>query len=912
MFNGQLLSSTPSNVIQDIPMISYRDVLLPADALRRSTRKRPHVNYVREYSFNDSTSSEEEEDFEPTNKRVKPTRKSKPLPKHKLFPFMRLPAELRNKIYEMALLDTGAIYVSSKTKSYRRVAKRCKSGEGHPQYDNSSRYRRSQNLNSTDEEQEEPARNVFSPSLLAVSKTIYCEAASLLYSQPFVISDNYALLTFLNQIGPRHAEMLRNLTIKSWCDSRSHQAINFPAMAVLAYATNLERLNIACAVGYFRHYGWRTGKSVAIALKVARKIYRDCYPWLESIGRTKKDVTAGVALLEVSVDNFEDGWNGVAHVDGVDEQLKPSTTLQFHPCFESYECARLDVPLDWTANAQHQVEHRAAIAITKVAAKVSVTDERYGGAVLVNPGGPGGSGVGLVTREGRDIQTIIDPGKYSSYDDTHDGSYYDVIGFDPRGVNKTTPAVSCFPDDAARQFWAVQSQAQVIIAPFLMCLDGLKHYRRAVQNCWAMEKKSGKYVSTPNVVEDMVAIIEAIGEWRERRAKASLVKRNVKESATIAERVKWVQGKEKLMYWGFSYGTLLGTTSASMHPDKVGRMVLDGVCDAKDYYAGTWLTNLYDTNSILDSFFKQCYAAGPNRCHLFSSKGPEGSLKMFDQVLASLYQVPLSVPASEQYGPDLITWSDVVNYVIVQALYQPQSLFTKMARIMYELSQGNGTELAAMKQNDHTLFCKSPMCEDNPYSEDCYDPKEAAFRVELSAAILCADAPASLQDWRAIEHYHKWQILRKQSNLFAPYWTEITMYCSGWKIRPVWNFTNPDISSNETANPILFVSNTRDPVTPLMNARTMQGRFAPSGLLVQNADGHCSMSAPGICVAERVRRYFRSGEIPEDGLLCRPDKMLFEEGADKKEVAQQDAELHDALLRMSNPRRYDLRLPLHL
>jgi hypothetical protein len=252
-------------------------------------------------------------------------------------------------------------------------------------------------------------------------------------------------------------------------------------------------------------------------------------------------------------------------------------------------------------------------------------------------------------------------------------------------------------------------------------------------------------------------------------------------------------------------------------------------------------------------------------------------------------------------GPDLLTWSDVINYIVVDSLYKPQQKFVTLARIIHELSKGNGTELASLKQSSHTSFCRTPICEGNPYSEACHNRKESVFRNEVSAAILCTDAPGTLLDWTAVEHYKKWQYLSGQSYLFSAYWAEITMYCSNWNLRPAWNFTNPDISSNNTANPILFVSNTRDPVTPLMNARTMMGRFAGSGLLVQDADGHCTVSAPGICVAERVRRYFQRGELPEDGLLCRPDRTPFQEGV---EAMGKDVELTKAmesLAMMSRP-----------
>jgi pimeloyl-ACP methyl ester carboxylesterase len=272
-------------------------------------------------------------------------------------------------------------------------------------------------------------------------------------------------------------------------------------------------------------------------------------------------------------------------------KIKPSTSLDFHPCFGEYECARLDVPLDWTASASSQSKQRAAVAITRFPAKVPVTSARYGGAILLNPGGPGGSGVSLVTAIGPGIQTVVDTGKSETmaHNETK-GLHYDIIGFDPRGINNTTPSATCFPDDASREFWAVQNQAQ-----------GILHQNDSFPAVWGRTQalaggcserlKSegvGMYMNTPVVANDMVAIIEALGEWRDKEAQSFVKKTKCmsKMRDSILERTKWRKGEEKLLYWGFSYGTLLGATFASMYPSKVGRLVLDGVVDAEDYYAG--------------------------------------------------------------------------------------------------------------------------------------------------------------------------------------------------------------------------------------------------------------------------------------------------------------------------------------
>jgi hypothetical protein len=65
-------------------------------------------------------------------------------------------------------------------------------------------------------------------------------------------------------------------------------------------------------------------------------------------------------------------------------QIEPSPLLNFQDCYDSSECARLEVPLDW--RSPEKDKRRAAIAVVKIPAKVPVTDSRYGGSVLINPG----------------------------------------------------------------------------------------------------------------------------------------------------------------------------------------------------------------------------------------------------------------------------------------------------------------------------------------------------------------------------------------------------------------------------------------------------------------------------------------------------------------------------------------------
>jgi hypothetical protein len=295
---------------QTLPQSATKDVAMAdsnaavPDQGRYPKRKRAEVKYLSPDSEDDWLSEDEGEYTAQPQKKTKTVPKK--LPKHKIFPFMQLPAELRNKVYGYALSAEGGVFVTSKSKGYRRLAQRCIGSECEPQF-NTRWQRYYQNQKNNDEEEQEPQeRSAFVPNLLAVCKTIHAEAGSVLYSQPITVADNYALLAFLNQIRAKHVRMLRHVTIMQWCGGRAHKSINFPAIAMLSSATELRRLSIACKVGYFSTYSWGNGKKQEIAHRVARKIFRDCYPFLEAYGSVKGDPVAGVDLIEIDDSNFSD------------------------------------------------------------------------------------------------------------------------------------------------------------------------------------------------------------------------------------------------------------------------------------------------------------------------------------------------------------------------------------------------------------------------------------------------------------------------------------------------------------------------------------------------------------------------------------------------------------------------------
>jgi pimeloyl-ACP methyl ester carboxylesterase len=99
-------------------------------------------------------------------------------------------------------------------------------------------------------------------------------------------------------------------------------------------------------------------------------------------------------------------------------QITPGRDLKWHSCYEDFECARLDVPLDWLDPSD---ELRAAIAVIRLPA---ANRNDYRGPIFTNPGGPGGSGIYQMKNRGRKIQAVV-------------GKNYDIISFDPRGSKST-------------------------------------------------------------------------------------------------------------------------------------------------------------------------------------------------------------------------------------------------------------------------------------------------------------------------------------------------------------------------------------------------------------------------------------------------------------------------------------------
>jgi len=264
--------------------------------------------------------------------------------------------------------------------------------------------------------------------------------------------------------------------------------------------------------------------------------------------------------------------------------IEPSWNLTYTPCFDKFECARLLVPLDWldTENNTHTV----AIAILKSAASVPEDDSTHGGPILLNPGGPGGSGVNFAKSWADRLRPYTES----------ETKKFDFIGFDPRGVGATSPQADCFLNPWARQVFEFQKKAIGEMVPDRETLArrlALAHsFGELCEKDPLGEGSILGFSSTASVARDMVEIIDKIEERKQNEKN----KMRRMEMAQIYQKPMGIDKEEedeeseksipRLQYMGFSYGTVLGNTFASMFPGRIGRIILDGVCDIDDYMSG--------------------------------------------------------------------------------------------------------------------------------------------------------------------------------------------------------------------------------------------------------------------------------------------------------------------------------------
>ncbi|RYO94770.1 hypothetical protein DL766_000033 [Monosporascus sp. MC13-8B] len=338
------------------------------------------------------------------------------------------------------------------------------------------------------------------------------------------------------------------------------------------------------------------------------------------------------------------------------ETIRPSPTLEWTPCFEAFTCAKLEVPLDYADPSIGST----GIAFIKLAGRNAAEDAEN---ILIIHG----------RRYTHSSKT--EPHRMQIF-----GEQYNIVAFDPRGVNNSGPALDCFPGSAeARDAFSrvYKTGATNTSSTSLETQDYSSHiYGEWCNNAVREKFTHGYYVTTAEVARDILTYVEA----------------EAKSAGNVAS-------DAKLWAYGINYGTVVGSTFASLFPERWAEWygsppaVLDGVLDAEDYYANGWRQNIGQADEAVASFAAFCHQAGPENC-TFWGPSPEDITRRLDRIVSRLEREPIPVPGIETGGlPALATHSDL-KAAILNALYSPLGEFPALADVLTGLENGNATGIA--------------------------------------------------------------------------------------------------------------------------------------------------------------------------------------------------------------------------
>ncbi|MBB1152946.1 MULTISPECIES: alpha/beta hydrolase [Amycolatopsis] len=435
------------------------------------------------------------------------------------------------------------------------------------------------------------------------------------------------------------------------------------------------------------------------------------------------------------------------------------------------ECATLKVPL----NYQDPNDRTIDLAISRLPSK---NPEKRRGVLLLNPGGPGGEGLGYPSVLSLQVPGIPSPMPKDVLES------YDLIGFDPRGVGHSSP-VTC---DLTPEQMAIGNlpyangprdvvkQAAVAKAEAKQCADA--------KTGWMLP-----YTTTANAARDMDRIREALGE-------------------------------QKISYVGASYGTYLGAVYTTMYPQRSDRIVLDSNLGPGGYDIDAMHGFGRGIEDRFPDFAK--YAAA-NPQYGLGSTPAQATAKFYDLV-GRLDRHPVAgITGGLLRGAAFsLTYSD----------FQ----FKKLAAMMHDLDQG-----------------KEPAQDGPAASENTFASR---------FAVICGDSswPKSIGAYQvnvALDRVRYPLIGAGEANIAA---------CAYWAA-PVEQKVR--ITGRGPSN-VLMVQNTRDPGTPLANARKLRAAFGDRARMVTvDQGGHGAyVFAANKCGNNAVNEFLATGKRPAADVFC--------------------------------------------
>lgn len=467
--------------------------------------------------------------------------------------------------------------------------------------------------------------------------------------------------------------------------------------------------------------------------------------------------------------------------------------------FTSFECGTLPVPLDYTDDNSPPLDLDLF--------RVKATKEPVLGTVLFNPGGPGGAAGDNFPPAAADLRNIV-------------GEQYHLVSWDPRGTGRTIP----FNGTGLLNIYAGSSPQKrdfslaTVNTTDLWLTSGWDVAGQMAESVVSDNEETGSLIGTVFVARDMLEMVDALCE------------------------------DGMLRFYGWSYGTVLGSYFATMFPDRVERMVLDANLDPADYRDGHWGDSLHDADKTFTAFLEACIE-NKEECALAEFLQVNSTQDLFDGI--NLLIEPLAANVTDV--TTLVTLIEAKGLILSQLYWPSQwpALAQTLAAVMNATSEDASTESDSASTEETTWI----------YDQAVY----SIFGIRGSDAT-----------WKPTSAEELLPQIEYQANLsgFSDTWYFNIDVSSRWKLPAKERFSGNFTA--QTKHPILYVNSEYDPVTPLVAAQRASKGFEGSAVLPHSGWGHGLIASPSTCAHKYTQAYFKDGTLPEEDAYCEPDLKPWE------------------------------------
>ncbi|KAL4932008.1 Alpha/Beta hydrolase protein [Aspergillus undulatus] len=521
-----------------------------------------------------------------------------------------------------------------------------------------------------------------------------------------------------------------------------------------------------------------------------------------------------------------------------------SVKLHWAPCASNtaLDCATLTVPLEYADPDNGALAH---VPIAKYNATVPKSQRK--GSLLTNPGGPGSSGIDfLANGAGEGISNVT-------------GGFYDIVSWDPRGVGDARPLLQCW-DTAGEEYAASDSVSAAAEIEYSLFRN--QSYMPDFYNAIAEYDAS------------VAEIAVACAEHNSSALYTSSAAYTVRDMAAIAD---VLQGRENatLNYWGFSYGTILGAEFVQTFPERVGRVVFDGVFDP-EANAKPYTSQLpHDEVSVkdaIDDLVTFCADAGIDGCALNQGSRNSSVADLRSRIAklqASLYESPIEVSDG--------TWSVTVgmfSFFMYSFLKLPTT-WPAVASAVSDLETGDPDLFASLLTDATTSTVNESapdtgsmagwplQCNDNAPSNHTNLTNVARQILDIS---LMEETPWLNADLSTLSFCRNFPNTRPRvQNLGAS--------------RLINGETNDILTSRNTS--VLIVNALHDAATPVSSAHTLHNWLPTSSQLVmRRGPGHTTISLGSLGLVQTIRDYFLDGVVPPSREVHDLSQVVFPPGVD--------------------------------